>query len=174
MYGSVLRASSLQPCTHFGAQMDVPSPNCSKYGDLSTSPPTKGRDLSVSPETRHYALLNTNEPPEDSDLPLIHSVISEADARLACLNDEISRLLEKLKPLEDERASLLSYRTQNKSVLSPLRRMPSEVLGEIFLWTLPSLQDAIITGRFDMGRSPWLLTRISSRWRAVSLSTPSL
>ncbi|KAF8210997.1 hypothetical protein K438DRAFT_1534151, partial [Mycena galopus ATCC 62051] len=94
--------------------------------------------------------------------------------RLAYLNEEISNLHEKLRQLENERASLPSYRTRNKAILSPLRRMPSEVLGEIFLWTLPSLQDAIITGRFDMGRSPWLLTRIRSRWRAVSLSTPSL
>ncbi|KAF8211005.1 hypothetical protein K438DRAFT_1808620 [Mycena galopus ATCC 62051] len=53
--------------------------------------------------------------------------------------------------------------------------MPTEVLGEIFSWTLRSkVSEALDAGRFDMERSPWLLTQISSRWRAVSLSTPSL
>ncbi|KAF8211003.1 hypothetical protein K438DRAFT_1808618 [Mycena galopus ATCC 62051] len=52
--------------------------------------------------------------------------------------------------------------------------MPSEVLGEIFSCTLPSLEDALAVGKFDMGRSPWLLTRICSHWRAISLSISSL
>ncbi|KAF8211101.1 hypothetical protein K438DRAFT_1514809, partial [Mycena galopus ATCC 62051] len=105
---------------------------------------------------------------------LVQSVISEADARLACLDDEISKLEEKLEQLKADRASLFSFRTRNKAILSPLRRMPAEILGEIFLWTLPSVSTEIFRARFEMGASPWVLAQISSRWRAVSLSTPSL
>jgi hypothetical protein len=117
--------------------------------------------------------LNTNEPPDDPELALIHSVISDADARLACLDDEISTLEEKLQQLEEEHASLSHYRTRNKAILSPLRRMPSEVLGEIFLLTLPSVM-ADLGPKDYLAGSPWVLPHISSRWREISLSTPSL
>ncbi|KAF8211032.1 hypothetical protein K438DRAFT_102106 [Mycena galopus ATCC 62051] len=138
-------------------------------------------DVSTSPGTRYYTLLNTNEPAEGSDLTFIHSLISNTDARLAFLDHEIPNLQEKLsklqktlKQLEDERASLSSYQTRIRATLSPLRRMPPEVLAEIFMWTLSSIGDALTGGRFHVARSPWLLTQISSRWRAVSLATPSL
>jgi hypothetical protein len=58
--------------------------------------------------------------------------MSKADARLVFLDAEISRLRGRLKQVEDERTDLATYRAQNNTVLSPLRRMPPEVLGEIF------------------------------------------
>ncbi|KAF7371144.1 hypothetical protein MSAN_00749800 [Mycena sanguinolenta] len=138
------------------------------------SPPGPIIDVSVTSGTRHYTLLNTNEPPEDSELTFIRSVVSETSMRLAGLDDEISNLREKLEQLEDQRATLSSYRTQNMAIVSPLRRMPLEVLADIFSWTLPSLHDACSFGGPDVAQSPWLLTQISSRWRALALSTPSL
>ncbi|KAJ7312489.1 hypothetical protein DFH08DRAFT_1087654 [Mycena albidolilacea] len=49
--------------------------------------------------------------------------------------------------------------------------MPPELLREIFSWTLPPIKDV---DKLDMGQTPWLLTQVSSRWRAIALSTPSL
>ncbi|KAJ6580773.1 hypothetical protein B0H19DRAFT_892284, partial [Mycena capillaripes] len=120
--------------------------------------------------------MNTNESPEGSESTFIESVISKADARLACLDKEISKLQETLKQLEEERASLTNYMARNKAILSPLRRMPPEVLGEIFSWTTPSIVDHLImdVSTFAMKASPWVLTHISTRWRTISLSTPSL
>ncbi|KAJ6471865.1 hypothetical protein C8R45DRAFT_936534 [Mycena sanguinolenta] len=118
-------------------------------------------------------LLNTNEAPDDSDFEFIDSVISQAHARLACLDDKISKLQERLAPLEDERASLLNYLTRNKAILSPLRRMPPELLGEIFSRTLSSMRE--IWSQTDLtADSPWVLSHTSSSWRAISLSIPSL
>jgi hypothetical protein len=79
---------------------------------------------------------------------------------------------EKLRLLEEERASLSSYWARNRVILSPLRQFPPELLGEIFPWTLPSIAD--VRDNFEILGSPWSLTHVSSRWRAVSLSTPSL
>ncbi|KAJ6580859.1 hypothetical protein B0H19DRAFT_930621, partial [Mycena capillaripes] len=146
---------------------------CSECGALSASPWTDAF-AAVAPGTRHQTLLNNNEPPDDFEKTYIQSVISETDARLACLDEEMAKLQNTLKQLEEARASLLSCRTRNSAILSPLRRMPPEVLGEIFSWTPASLRAELARGRFDMAHSPWVLTRISSRWRAVSLSTPSL
>ncbi|KAJ7769195.1 hypothetical protein DFH07DRAFT_292334 [Mycena maculata] len=58
------------------------------------------------------------------------------------------------------------------SELSP--SLPS-VLSETFLWTLPSVQVALERNTRDRpDNGPWVLTRISSQWRALSLLTPSL
>ncbi|KAJ7302972.1 hypothetical protein DFH08DRAFT_904447 [Mycena albidolilacea] len=169
-------------------------------------------DMSVVPGTRHYTLLNSNdELPEDSELAFLHSVISDVDARLACLEEEISTIQEKLMLsvprlashlamlampsdadarlacldetstiqeklmlLEKERVSLSSYRARNKAILSPLRRMPPEVLGDIFWRTVPSKSEAQRTLNFFLVESPWTLTQICSRWREISLSIASL
>jgi hypothetical protein len=98
----------------------------------------------------------------------IDSVIFDTEAHLVWLDDEIPKLQEKLKQLEDER-----HLTRDKAVLAPLRRIP-EVLGEIFSCTSPSIAEALNAGRINMAQSPWLLTQTSDRGRAVSLSIPSL
>ncbi|KAF7345507.1 ABC protein [Mycena venus] len=123
----------------------------SKYGALSTGSLGEAAFERIAPGTRHYTLLNTNEPPEGSEMPFIQSVISEADARLACLDGEISKLQEALKRLEEERASVLSYQTRHTAILSPLRRLPPEILAQIFLWTLPSPRRRMGSGYIRRG-----------------------
>ncbi|KAJ7320892.1 hypothetical protein DFH08DRAFT_819139 [Mycena albidolilacea] len=137
----------------------------------STRPLKNAPVLSITAGTRHCTLLNSNEPPEDSEIPPIRSLISDADAHLARIDNKISKIQETLKQLEEERSSLLNYRVRNEGIISPLRRMPPEVLGEIFWWTLPSISEA---QKSEIADSPWTLTYVSSRWRAVSLSNPSL
>ncbi|KAJ6465221.1 hypothetical protein C8R47DRAFT_1155390 [Mycena vitilis] len=126
------------------------------------------------PGTRYHTLLTSNQAPEDHHLPFIRSAISKSDAPLARLDDEISKLRDTLKGLEEARASLSSHRTQNKAILSAMRRMPPEMLGEIFLRTLPSSPDTSSLLGSDMGASPWVLTMVSSSWRSVALAQPSL
>ncbi|KAJ7602850.1 hypothetical protein DFH06DRAFT_950140, partial [Mycena polygramma] len=121
-----------------------------------------------------HVLLNSNEPPLDSDILIVESVLLNAGARLGFLNREIERLQERQKELQAERVSLSSYQAQNRTILSPLRRMPPEILGEIFSWTLASIADALERGRYRPTDSPWVLTHVSRSWRAVAVSNPSL
>ncbi|KAF8218286.1 hypothetical protein K438DRAFT_1557093, partial [Mycena galopus ATCC 62051] len=118
-------------------------------------------------------LLNSNEAPEDSEFTFIRSIVSDADACLARLDDEISKIEGKLQQLKEERALLSGYQACNRSIISPLRRIPPEVLAEIFSCTLPSVTESLRTKEY-MACSPWVLSHISARWRAISLSTPSL
>ncbi|KAJ7490964.1 hypothetical protein FB451DRAFT_1124553 [Mycena latifolia] len=133
-------------------------------------------DSNSTTPTRHQELMTTNAPPDSVELIFIQAVVSKTDARLADVENEISRLRGRLQQLEDERTSLARYLASNKAILSPLRRMPAELLAEIFSWTLPSLDDALTRHnfKFDRSHSPWMLTQVNSRWRAVALSTPSL
>ncbi|KAJ7693336.1 hypothetical protein B0H17DRAFT_1059790 [Mycena rosella] len=152
---------------------------CSECGGLS-SPLAEEHDskinvgVTLGTLARHLELMNTNAPPEGPELSFIRSVVSKTESRLAYLDGQIFRHRDRLRELEEERAALWRYHTPNKAILSPLRRMPPEVLAEIFLWTLPTLQTAFDRSAFGVKRSPWLLTQISSRWRAVAVSTPAL
>ncbi|KAJ7260351.1 hypothetical protein B0H12DRAFT_1181996, partial [Mycena haematopus] len=144
---------------------------CSTCGAFVTSNTGEFElNITIAPWTlaRISQLLTTNEPPQDAELSLILPVARKTAARLACLEAEISRLRDQLTQLEEERAALAKYHAQNAIILSPLRRMPSEVLGEIFSWTLP-LKRAL-----DIADSPWVLTHVSRRWRAIAVSKSSL
>ncbi|KAJ6471879.1 hypothetical protein C8R45DRAFT_782728, partial [Mycena sanguinolenta] len=79
------------------------------------------------------------------------------------LDDEIALLNEQLKQLAEERFQWAGYRAKNCGILSPLRWMPPEVLGQIFGQRYPG---------FCETDSPWVLTHVSRMWRAVSVSTP--
>ncbi|KAJ6517881.1 hypothetical protein C8R47DRAFT_200 [Mycena vitilis] len=124
-------------------------------------------------ETRHNALMNSNEAPLDSDISIAQSALEKADARLASLDAEMSRIREQLRQLEAEHSALEIYRTKNKAILSPLRRMPPELLSEIFSWTLPPAKNAAFHPGFDITDSPWGLTHVSSQWRSIAISNPS-
>ncbi|KAJ7654643.1 hypothetical protein DFH06DRAFT_518532 [Mycena polygramma] len=150
-------------------------------GDTDT-PATSATELapeaqpwfSADPETRQPILLNSNEPPLDSDVPVVQSAISQADRRLARLGNEIAQLRDRLQRLEEERDRLSSSRARICAILSPLRRMPPEVLSEIFGWTLPLGKDSLKRRKFRITDSPWVFTHVSCRWRAVAVRNPLL
>ncbi|KAJ7605587.1 hypothetical protein FB45DRAFT_373130 [Roridomyces roridus] len=65
--------------------------------------------------------------------------------------------------------------TKKRSTIpSPVTRIPPEILGEIFLWSLPPVSEAPVREDFDIDESPWVLTHVCSRWRAAAASTPAL
>ncbi|KAJ7691932.1 hypothetical protein B0H17DRAFT_934548, partial [Mycena rosella] len=157
--------------------MSSQCPTCDSRSSASAAT-EKPRDADVQVATGtlalHQKLLITNVAPEGAELTFVQSVASKAGRHLTYLDGEIARLRDQLNELEEERALLSGYRAQNLGILSPLRRMPPEVLGEIFSWTLPTASDEPDEAGFDLSQSPWLLTHISSRWRTAALSTPSL
>ncbi|KAJ7605341.1 hypothetical protein FB45DRAFT_699224, partial [Roridomyces roridus] len=57
--------------------------------------------------------------------------------------------------------------------ISLLKRIPPEMVAEIFSLTVPSPWE-MAGFRSREKHSPWILGHICSRWRAVALSTPSL
>ncbi|KAJ6467991.1 hypothetical protein C8R47DRAFT_810654 [Mycena vitilis] len=124
---------------HCGA----PEPSDSK-GGLS--------DFQTAPGTLHYTLLYSNEAPPGSDVVIVKSAISKIDERLAELDGEIPRLQERMRELQNEWASLSHDRDRNHAVLSPVRRIPPEVLGEILSWTGRKMR---------MKGGPWLFTHVS-------------
>ncbi|KAJ7483580.1 hypothetical protein FB451DRAFT_1170171 [Mycena latifolia] len=85
----------------------------------------------LNPESPLSTLLAINEPPQDSNLHLIDSVAAKTGDRFACLGHDVTTS-GSAEALEEEHASVSAYRMQNAAILSPIRRIPPEVLAEIF------------------------------------------
>ncbi|KAF7352502.1 F-box domain-containing protein [Mycena venus] len=111
--------------------------------------------------------------PQDREVPTVASVTPTVDARLAGVDEEISHVEDRLKELREEHISLSSCRTRDLAILSPVRKVPPEVLAYIFSWTLPFMKNRA-NCRFSITASPWVLTYISRHWRAVACSIPCL
>ncbi|KAF7360838.1 F-box domain-containing protein [Mycena sanguinolenta] len=141
---------------------------CSECGTFVLS---TGDDFELNLSTQTLArvaqLSATNEAPHEAELSIIRPILQKTSARLASLDAEIPRLKAHLAQLEEQRAVISRYHAQNLSILSPLRRMPPEILGEIFSWTIRP--DVCSTDK-----SPWVLTHVCGDWRTVALSKSSL
>ncbi|KAJ6455346.1 hypothetical protein DFH09DRAFT_962668, partial [Mycena vulgaris] len=71
---------------------------------------------------------------------------------------------ERIQALSAQRDKIQSYIDTHKALISHPRRLPPDILGEIFVVCLPVDRDA----------APLLLCRICSTWRSIALSTPRL
>ncbi|KAJ6468525.1 hypothetical protein C8R47DRAFT_1223324 [Mycena vitilis] len=54
-------------------------------------------DFDIAPGTRRYRLLNSNEPSDDAELNIIKSHMAAALLSLERLDDEVSRLRERIR-----------------------------------------------------------------------------
>ncbi|KAF7305223.1 ABC protein [Mycena kentingensis (nom. inval.)] len=127
--------------------------------------------------TRILGLLRSNDPPDDAERATIHRAASALDDRLSLLRNEVARLESQLKALHTELHTLSARREELDTLVSPLRRLPNELLIEIFTHTLPSTSAVMEYGlyrEFKLDMSPWCLMRVSSRWRRVAITTRTL
>ncbi|KAJ7140816.1 hypothetical protein C8R44DRAFT_761931, partial [Mycena epipterygia] len=102
--------------------------------------------------------LGTNYCPTDEEITEIQSLIVEPALRKA------------INKLAEERTSLGAYVESHKALISPVRRLPLDVIQEIFAACIPTHRICVMSAR----EAPVLLGRICSSWRAVSLSTPRI
>ncbi|KAJ7248446.1 hypothetical protein C8J57DRAFT_717805 [Mycena rebaudengoi] len=120
-------------------------------------------------------LSTTTDVPLDSEIRTTRKSVHAGHARLSELDEKIFFLESSLATLRQERQAVEHHIQQHLAILSPIRRLPFDLLGEIFSWTLPHLyfhEDYFSS--MDMSLSPWVLTHICRRWRNVSLSLSSL
>ncbi|KAF7374450.1 hypothetical protein MSAN_00329100 [Mycena sanguinolenta] len=114
--------------------------------------------------------LNTNYVPSDPEVLEIRALLAEPEIQLARIDAQIEKMETALAQLKAQRASLKRPIDAHKVLLSPIRRIPHDVLVEIFLACLPSKHHALI----DPTQAPMLLGRICRHWSSVAYSTPML
>ncbi|KAJ7726388.1 hypothetical protein B0H16DRAFT_1592775 [Mycena metata] len=114
--------------------------------------------------------LGTNYCPTDEEVPQIWELLVNPSSRLKQLDDEIAGLHKAIDKLAEERASLGAFVDAHKALLSPIRRLPPDIIEEIFVACLPTHRNCVMSA----SEAPVLLGRICSSWRAVSLATTRL
>ncbi|KAJ7433679.1 hypothetical protein B0H11DRAFT_2259182 [Mycena galericulata] len=115
-------------------------------------------------------LVATNEAPTDDEAAQVLRAMEESRARIIQLDRAISALQSIIEKHRRARQAASDQIRRGTLILSVSRRLPTDILVEIFNWTVP---DEAARKR-PTARSPWLLGRVCSRWRALSLHLPEL
>ncbi|KAK0435728.1 hypothetical protein EV421DRAFT_2039003 [Armillaria borealis] len=155
---------------------DLPNP-CPTCGSLTK---TTFSDHSCS--SRVSELLRCNDPPSDSELSDFQNVTKSGPGRIADLDEKITRAKEHLTSLIHERNVLEANIGDARTLSSPIRRLPFDVLRDIALATIPSRYEVMNSpvlrmdsaNDLDSRESPWTLAQVSQRWRLTILNAPEL
>ena len=121
--------------------------------------------MSLKPE--FVAFLRNNDTPSDLTIREVKESLQVPLIELEEIDTEIRELVETMKI---KRQSIQKIIEDHNIILSPVRRLPPDVLHEIFFHCLPTHRNPIMTS----SESPVLLTRICSSWRAIALSSPRI
>lgn len=97
---------------------------------------------------------------------------------LTQLEEKISAMQRALISLGQEKERLQDVIDECSIILHPMRRLPTDILEEIFLSSNGDLQaeDKGWSGpsSLDSHQIPWRISQVSSRWRSVALALPRL
>ncbi|KAH9475801.1 hypothetical protein JR316_0011361 [Psilocybe cubensis] len=118
--------------------------------------------------------LHSSFVPTPMDEIVIESGIQNVKSTLNSVNEQISRLRSTLAELETYREDLHTTLLQHRSVLSSQRKLPPEILGEIFLLAADGCRLTWPPTNASADEMPWLLCKVCSYWRTVAYSLPKL
>ena len=128
-------------------------------------------------DTQFSKFNAVNVVPGPQDISLIDAIVCERNTQISTLalqmanvDTAIRKLAAIRVKLEENSARVRGSLLAHKALTAPARRIPPEVLSEIFYHCLP--KTPYITPRD--AESPLMLARVCHYWRAVTLSTPRL
>lgn len=140
-------------------------------------------------------LTRSNDPPLPAEADTLNAMISSYQAELKYIDTEESNILklsaemrdsialldQKVELLRGERIRISEAISERQRLLSPIRRLPAEILSHIFLQTIEFPIKATQTGarrlwwKFRSAHNaPWSIAVVSRRWRQVALDFPQL
>jgi hypothetical protein len=107
--------------------------------------------------------FNTNYVPSDEEIERIR-------ADLVSHSQELARIDERICELSAARDRIKDYINSHRALISHPRRLPPDVVREIFVACLPTTTNTVMS----VWEAPLVLCRICSAWRSIALSTPRL
>ena len=113
--------------------------------------------------------LGGNYIASESQAQMVHDTISFARADILQLDGEIHRLQALLDELIRKRDALQTYTYLHVALVTPIGRLPPEILSEIFL----HCKNEGLT-KLQLNKAPLVLGSVCNRWRTIALSTPQL
>ncbi|KAK7452774.1 hypothetical protein VKT23_012177 [Stygiomarasmius scandens] len=155
-------------------------------------------DLSIDSPAFGRLEKSNDAPSEDSCHPLRRG-LNEAERHLTNLSTELVAARQQLAIVSAEHAKAANVVNRYAGILSPVRRLPSDVLTMIFMeyigsnasklereWVLDTgiapqtpaasrmLENAKDLNSLDTQRGPWVLGQVSRQWRFVATTNPRL
>ncbi|KAJ7615226.1 hypothetical protein DFH06DRAFT_1239900 [Mycena polygramma] len=126
------------------------------------------------------SLLRSNSVPVDRSR--FDVVIASSRSEVARYDTEIRRLQRLLDRIVSERAELLDHTVGCRSLFSPIRRLPTEIITEIFALCSPGHvpffdpMEEVPDDMFDRSSQSHLLrlSQVSSHWHDIIMQTPWL
>ncbi|KAJ6598529.1 hypothetical protein B0H10DRAFT_734392 [Mycena sp. CBHHK59/15] len=134
--------------------------------DCSPSDWSRGKMRMDSP---FKDILHTNAVPSDADCQRIRAFLVGPRTEAEELTLKIGRIQAMLDDLTRKRDQLVNFIDAHLALVSPVRRLPDDVVQEIFEASLPS-KYAVMDG----AESPLLLCQVCRPWRRLALLTPRL
>ncbi|KAJ6513687.1 hypothetical protein C8R47DRAFT_617340 [Mycena vitilis] len=118
-------------------------------------------------------LFASNDVPLDSEMTPIRQLVSEGAHMLGVLDGQIHELENLLAQVIRKRKEVADQVRRNQAIISPIRRIPQEVICEVFDRVALSDNDAEEDAN-ELNAPPWYLGHICRSWRASALSCPQL
>ncbi|KAK0491780.1 hypothetical protein EDD18DRAFT_1109526 [Armillaria luteobubalina] len=146
-------------------------PRCPHCGYDEQGSPLQFRSIEVA-GSRLSELLNSNDPPLRTEHLQLESFIGEGQGFLAALQERASQARVVLNELLQEEKRVQDIISSCQSIISPIRRIPEDIIREIFLacWeTEGEIKDSL-KGKF----TPFVLSKVCREWRSIALSTSRL
>jgi len=165
MFRSQLEGDNAQRTLHYEQQLDEIS-----FISNIPLPPSPLDGPFIQPPSKFFDKVNTNYIPTLAETQEIKDYVSIVDQELSELNAKITEMRVALMRVTRTRHRLQTAADQHQALISPLRRLPPELLQVIFVWCLPSHRNAVM----HSSEAPVLLGRVCSEWRRISLSTPEV
>ncbi|KAF8173155.1 hypothetical protein K438DRAFT_1547239, partial [Mycena galopus ATCC 62051] len=113
--------------------------------------------------------LTSNNPPLESEIPVIRDIVSDGQDRVEALDAQIYILQAAVAELVRKRDEAAESTRERRAILSPIRRVPPELICNIFDLTIQSSAE-FCDPKSDTTEPPWYLGHICRRWRHYALS----
>ncbi|KAF7297284.1 F-box domain-containing protein [Mycena indigotica] len=115
-------------------------------------------------------VVHTNFAPSDAEIIEIRDFLKTPYERLPALDARVQTLLNQLEDAVKERDQVKELIVDHEALLSPIRRVPIDVLRLIFIHTLPDTRNTALSDN----EGPLLLSRVCKEWREITHTTPQL
>ncbi|KAJ7214717.1 hypothetical protein B0H12DRAFT_971980, partial [Mycena haematopus] len=115
-------------------------------------------------------ILHTNAVPTDAECDRIRDFLQGPRKELVDLSNKITQLQSLLHEATHRRDELQESISAHLALLSPFRRLPDDIIREIFIATHPSTRNP----SFSSDEPPLVLCRTCKSWRNIALTTPRL
>ncbi|PBK61710.1 hypothetical protein ARMSODRAFT_981282 [Armillaria solidipes] len=110
--------------------------------------------------------LENNDAPHDIDVEYITNSLRDITRLIEKADEDEKELSRALETLRKRRTAMLQTQSKLRSIISPLRRFPAEILSEIFHHTVERDGYSVL----NTADSPWSLSHVNHHWRATALS----